>query len=54
LFFHRLTKAEKQNIAYKKEILTLATEHKKAADMERVNRFYMPSENEVRSCYYTL
>lgn len=42
----KLTKAEKQNLQYKKEILTLATEHKKAADMERVNRFYMPSENE--------
>lgn len=47
LVISRLTKAEKQNLEYQKQLLALAKQHKKAADLEKVNRFHMPKDNEV-------
>ena len=40
----KLTKREKVDLEYKKKVLTLAKEHKRAAEIEKVNRYYMPDE----------
>lgn len=51
LVISRLTQTEEQNLKYKRELLYLAKQHKKAADLEKVNRFHMPKDNEV--CHFT-
>ena len=33
---------------YKKKILSLAKEHQKAGDLEKVDRYYMPKDDVVR------
>ena len=34
---------------YKKKILSLAKEHQKAGDLEKVDRYYMPKDDVVRA-----
>ncbi|ESO83803.1 hypothetical protein LOTGIDRAFT_197014, partial [Lottia gigantea] len=41
----KLSKREKQNIEYKKKVLKLASEHLKAGEIEKVNRYYMPKDD---------
>lgn len=38
----KLTKKEHAELEYKKKVLKLAKEHRKAGDVEKVNRYYMP------------
>ena len=45
-FFSRLTKKEKQDLEYKKTVLKLAKEHRDAKEVERVNRYYIPKDDE--------
>ncbi|XP_066295564.1 pre-mRNA-splicing factor ATP-dependent RNA helicase DHX16-like [Branchiostoma lanceolatum] len=40
----KLTAREKKELDYKKKVLSLAKEHKKAGDVEKVNRYYMPED----------
>jgi len=42
--FSSLTKAEKKDREYKKNILRLAREHDRAREMENVKRYQMPDE----------
>lgn len=41
----KLTRVERERIEHKKKLLALATEHEQAAEMERIQRYYMPSED---------
>ncbi|XP_013406683.1 pre-mRNA-splicing factor ATP-dependent RNA helicase DHX16 [Lingula anatina] len=41
-----LTKREKAEQEYKKNVLKLAKEHRRAGDVEKVNRYYMPTGDE--------
>merc|ERR1712226_277884 len=40
-----LTSKERQELKYKKEILQLASSHKKAKDIEKVNRYFVPKDD---------
>ena len=40
-----LTEKERQNLKYKKEILQLAKTHKKAKEIEKVNRYFVPKDD---------
>ena len=40
-----LTSKERQELKYKKEILQLANSHKKAKDIEKVNRYFVPKDD---------
>ena len=42
----RLTKKEKQDLEYKKTVLKLAKEHRDAKQIEKVNRYYIPKDDE--------
>ena len=48
LYVCRLTKREKADLDYKKNILKLAKEHEKAGEIEKVDRYYMPKDDVVR------
>ena len=37
---------------YKKKILSLAKEHQKAGDLEKVDRYYMPKDDVVRAASF--
>ena len=37
---------------YKKKILSLAKEHQKAGDLEKVDRYYMPKDDVVRTASF--
>jgi len=41
------TKREKHDLEYKKTMLSLAKKHRSASDMEKVDRYYMPSDEKV-------
>lgn len=43
---HRLSKKEKQDLEYKKTVLKLAKEHRDAKEIEKVNRYYIPKDDE--------
>ena len=49
----KLTKHEKKNLDYKRKVLSLAKEHRSAADLERVDRYYMPRDNIVSCILHT-
>ncbi len=49
-----LTKREQEDLKYKKKILTLAREHEKAAEVEKVDRYYMPEDSVVRNVHVNL
>ena len=40
-----LTERERQDLKYKKEILQLAKSHKKAKEIEKVNRYFVPKDD---------
>lgn len=40
----KLTKREKEERQYKKEILTIAKEHEKARELEKIQRYHMPKD----------
>lgn len=42
----KLTKKEKQDLEYKKTVLKLAKEHRDAKQIEKVNRYYIPKDDE--------
>ena len=42
----RLSKKEKQDLEYKKTVLKLAKEHRDAKEIEKVNRYYIPKDDE--------
>ena len=46
LCIYRLTAKELADLAYKKRVLNLAKEHEAAKQVEKVNRYYVPKENE--------
>lgn len=43
-----MTKREEAEAKYKKKVLELAKAHQKAGDVEKVKRYFIPKENEVR------
>lgn len=43
-YIFRLTKREKEERDYKKQLLTIAKEHEKARELERVQRYHMPQD----------
>jgi len=45
--FYRLTEKEKARLTYKKNVLALATEHKNAGKIEKVDRYVMPDADAV-------
>lgn len=45
MYFSRLTEKEKQERHYKKQLLTIAKEHEKARELERVQRYHMPAKD---------
>ena len=47
----QLSKREKQNIEYKKKVYSLAVEHAKAGEIEKVQRYEMPQENKKPAKY---
>ncbi|XP_071802163.1 pre-mRNA-splicing factor ATP-dependent RNA helicase DHX16-like [Asterias amurensis] len=47
-----LTKKEKQELEYKKRVLKLAKDHKKAGDKQKEGRYYMPKDDEKPSDKY--
>ncbi len=49
-----LTKREKSDLDYKRKILTLAKEHEKAGELEKVDRYYMPKDDVVSTCDGTM
>lgn len=49
LFFHviianSLTEKERKEREYKKQLLTIAKEHEKARELERIQRYHMPRD----------
>ena len=48
LLRYSLTKREKADLEYKRKILTVAKEHQKAGDIEKVDRYYVPTDDVVR------
>ncbi|XP_053377827.1 pre-mRNA-splicing factor ATP-dependent RNA helicase DHX16-like isoform X1 [Mercenaria mercenaria] len=48
----KLTEEEKHELEYKKKVLKLAKEHKSAGDMEKVNKYFIPKEDEKPSDKY--
>lgn len=44
IFHFRLTEKEKKEREYKKQLLTIAKEHEKARELERVQRYRMPAD----------
>lgn len=47
----QLSRREKQEREYKKKVLSYALEHKKAGDIEKVQRYRMPKEKQEPSQY---
>jgi pre-mRNA-splicing factor ATP-dependent RNA helicase DHX16 len=45
----KLTRVEKDHYEHKRKILTLTSEREKAAELEHIQRYFMPTENVVRS-----
>jgi len=43
------SKREKHDLDYKKKVLSLAKQHRSASDMEKIDRYYMPSDDKVNS-----
>jgi len=41
------TKREKHDLDYKKQVLSLAKQHRSAADMHNINRYHMPANDKV-------
>ena len=41
----KLTKRERTEMEYKKKVLTLAKEHQRAGDVQKVDRYYMPKDD---------
>lgn len=50
-YFCRLTEREKKDREHKKKLLTLAKEHDKARELEKVQRYHMPQDSKDVSCY---
>lgn len=50
--YFRLTEREKRDLEYKKKVLKLAKEHKSAGDIEKVNRYFIPKEDDKPSEKY--
>ncbi|XP_053376709.1 pre-mRNA-splicing factor ATP-dependent RNA helicase DHX16-like [Mercenaria mercenaria] len=48
----KLTEKEKHELEYKKKVLKLAKEHKSAGDKEKVNRYFIPKEDDKPSDKY--
>lgn len=44
MFFCSLTAREKEERAYKKQLLEIAKEHEKAREIERIQRYQMPQD----------
>ena len=52
-YVFRLTDREKKDIDYKKNVLKLVTEHKKAGNVEKVDRYYVPKDSVVcMECFF--
>jgi len=41
-----LTDRERRDLEYKKKVLLLAKEHRSAGDIEKVNRYFIPKEDD--------
>ena len=41
------SKRERHELDYKKKVLSLAKQHRLASDMEKVDRYYMPTNDKV-------
>lgn len=41
-----LTDRERRDLEYKKTVLKLAKEHRSAGDVEKVNRYFIPKEDD--------
>ncbi|XP_060073522.1 pre-mRNA-splicing factor ATP-dependent RNA helicase DHX16-like [Ylistrum balloti] len=48
----RLTEREKRDLKYKKKVLEIAKDHRKAGDIEKVSRYHMPKEDDKPSEHY--
>lgn len=48
----KLTLRERKELEYKKRVLKLAKEHKSAGDVDKINRYYIPKEDEKPSDKY--
>lgn len=43
-----MTEKEKKRLEYKKKVLALAKDHRKAGDIEKVDRYVIPDADQVR------
>mgnify|MGYP001791614338 len=46
-----LTEKEKKRLDYKKKVLALAKDHKRAGEIEKVDRYVIPDADKVLCCY---